>query len=53
MWAIRARHELAGYLRDLARFNVAIDGKLRACDLVRLAMANLVKAAEIYRKTGI
>lgn len=29
VWAIRARLELAGYLRDLALFNVAIDSKLR------------------------
>ncbi len=36
VWAIRARLELAGYLRDLALFNLAIDSKLRGCDLVRL-----------------
>ena len=29
VWAIRARLELAGYLRDLALFNVAIGSKLR------------------------
>ncbi len=34
MWAIRARLELASYLRDLALFNVAIDSQLRGCDLV-------------------
>ena len=43
VWAIRARLELAGYLRDLALFNVAIDSKLRGCDLVRLAVSDLVK----------
>lgn len=30
VWAIRARLELAGNLRDLALFNLAIDSKLRA-----------------------
>ena len=35
VWAIRARLELAGNLRDLALFNLAIDSKLRGCDLVR------------------
>lgn len=35
VWAIRARLEMAGYLRDLALFNVAIDSKLRGCDLVK------------------
>ena len=35
VWAIRARLEWAGNLRDLALFNLAIDSKLRGCDLVR------------------
>jgi hypothetical protein len=36
VWAIRARLELTGSFRDLALFNVAIDSKLRGCDLVSL-----------------
>jgi len=35
VWAIRAQLELAENLRDLALFNLAIDSKLRGCDLVR------------------
>ena len=31
VWAIRARLELSGNLRDLALFNLAIDSKLRGC----------------------
>lgn len=42
VWAIRARLELSGNLRDLALFNLAIDSKLRGCDLVRLKVADLV-----------
>jgi integrase len=42
VWAIRARLELAGTLRDLALFNLAIDSKLRGCDLVRLNVSDLV-----------
>ena len=42
VWAIRFRLELAGNLRDLALFNLAIDGKLRGCDLVRLRVGDLV-----------
>lgn len=41
--AIRARLELANKLRDLTLFNVAIDGKLSGCDLVKLAVTDLVK----------
>lgn len=42
VWAIRARLELAGNLRDLALFNLAIDSKLRGCDLVHLEVSDLV-----------
>ncbi len=34
IWAIRVRLQLANETRDLALFNLAIDSKLRACDLV-------------------
>jgi len=33
IWAIRVRLQLRSNLRDLALFNLAIDSKLRACDL--------------------
>jgi hypothetical protein len=36
IWAIRIRLQLANHVRDLALFNLAIDSKLRACDLVKL-----------------
>jgi hypothetical protein len=43
VWAIRARLELADNLRDLALFNVAIDSKLRGCDLVTLKVTILLR----------
>src|SRR5229473_1650659 len=36
VWAIRVRLQLRHRARDLALFNLAIDSKLRGCDLVRL-----------------
>lgn len=36
IWAIRIRLQLGGRRRELALFNLALDSKLRACDLVRL-----------------
>jgi len=36
VWAIRARLDLEKRTRDLAMFNLAIDSKLRGCDLVAL-----------------
>ena len=36
VWAIRVRLQIGGLARDLALFNLAVDSKLRACDLVAL-----------------
>ncbi len=44
IWAIRIRLQLGGKLRELALFNLAIDSKLRGCDLVR------VKVADVHAK---
>ncbi len=59
VWAIRVRLQLAGRIRDLALFNLAIDSKLRGCDLVRLKVADVAQMGEarsrasvIQRKTG-
>ena len=36
VWAVRTRLQLTVRLRDLALFNLAIDSKLRGCDVVGL-----------------
>lgn len=36
IWAIRIRLQLACRIRNLALFNLAIDSKLRGCDLIKL-----------------
>jgi integrase len=36
IWAIRIRLQMSAKARDLALFNLAIDSKLRACDLVKI-----------------
>ncbi|MCF8185644.1 MAG: tyrosine-type recombinase/integrase [Sulfuritalea sp.] len=41
IWAIRVRLELSKRIRDLALFNLAIDSKLRACDLVKLKVRDI------------
>lgn len=53
VWAIRARLELANNLRDLVLFNVAIDSKLRGCDLVRLSVVDLVKEDRVRERVSI
>ena len=41
IWAIRIRLQLAAKTRELAMFNLAIDSKLRACDLTRLRVSGI------------
>ena len=53
VWANRVRLELAGCLRDLALFNVAIDSKLRGCDLVKLAVSDLVKDDRVRERVSV
>jgi integrase len=59
IWAIRLRLQLAGQVRDLALFNLAVDSKLRGCDLVRVRVADIAhgdtimsRATVVQRKTG-
>ena len=53
VWAIRARLELANNLCDLALFNVAIDSKLRGCDLVRLSVVDLFKEDRVRERVSV
>ena len=41
IWAIRIRLQIARRCRDLALFNLAIDSKLRACDLMSLRVRDV------------
>ncbi|QNM83242.1 tyrosine-type recombinase/integrase [Sphingomonas sabuli] len=59
VWAIPFWLEQEGRVRDRALFDVAVDSKLRGCDLVRLKIGDLVRgndvrcrALVIQRKTG-
>ena len=47
IWAIRVRLQLAGDIRKLALFNLAIDSKLRACDLIGLRVRDIPHGAQI------
>jgi integrase len=58
IWSIRIRLEIEHRLTDLAMFNLAIDSKLRGCDLVRLKVSDLMhghhavsRATVMQRKT--
>jgi hypothetical protein len=43
IWAIRIRLQLDHRFRELALFNLAIDSKLRGCDLVGLRVRDVSK----------
>ena len=60
IWAIRIRLELFHKIRDLALFNLAIDSKLRGCDLVSLKVNDIAhgktiqsRAIVVQKKTGM
>ena len=59
VWAIRTRLMVDGRTRDLAMFNLAIDSKLRGCDVVALKVDDVApngytmdRAMVRQRKTG-
>jgi hypothetical protein len=42
VWSIRSKLQAQVRQRDLAMFNLAIDSKLRGCDIVRLMVDDIV-----------
>jgi len=47
VWSIRIRLQLAKRTRELALFNLAIDSKLRGCDLVELRVRDISHGDQI------
>ncbi|MGA7327376.1 MAG: tyrosine-type recombinase/integrase [Rhodomicrobium sp.] len=59
VWAIRTRLQMQRKVRDLALFNLAIDSKLRGCDVVSLKVEDIAphgyameRATVRQKKTG-
>ena len=59
VWSIRTKLQMADRKRDLALFNLAIDSKLRGCDIVALKVEDIAphgyaidRATVRQRKTG-
>jgi len=59
VWSIRTKLQLEGRTRDLALFNLAIDSKLRGCDVVAVRVADVApngysldRATVRQKKTG-
>lgn len=53
IWAVRILLQLAQRTRNLALFNLAIDSKLRGCDLVKLQVGDIALGARILPRATI
>jgi integrase len=53
IWEIRFRLESQNRTRDLAMFNLAIDSKLRACDLMRIRVADIAQAGNVQSRARV
>ena len=51
IWAIRVRLQIGHPTRELALFNLAIDSKLRSCDLVRLRVRDVCHGNIVASRT--
>src|ERR1700724_1304732 len=59
VWSIRTKLQMEGRARDLAMFNLAIDSKLRGCDIVVIRVEDVAasgytadRATVRQKKTG-
>ncbi len=53
IWAIRTRLQLTANTRDLAMFNLTIDSKLRACDLIRLRVQDVSVGSQVGMRATV
>jgi len=53
IWAIRTRLQMASNIRELAMFNLAIDSKLRACDLTQLQVQDIRHGSHVASRATV
>ena len=53
IWAIRIRLQISLQVRDLALFNLAIDSKLRSCDLVKIRVKDVTHSTTISKRAMV
>jgi len=53
VWTIRVRLQIERRVRDLALFDIALDSKLRGCDVVALRLADIMAAGALKRRATI
>lgn len=53
IWALRIRLQLNKRIRDLAMFNLALDSKLRGCDLMKIKVSDLMQGGNMLNRAII
>ena len=53
VWEIRIRLQLGKRIRELALFNLAIDSKLRGCDLVKLKVRDVAHGDQVSKRAMV
>jgi integrase len=53
VWAIRARLQMENRVRELALFDLGIDSKLRACDLVKLRVRDVCHGDRVASRATV
>ncbi len=53
IWSIRTLLKIKGRTRDLALFNLAIDSKLRACDIVKLRTSDVMRSGAVMSRASV
>jgi integrase len=53
VWTIRVRLQIERRVRDLALFDIALDSKLRGCDVVALRVADIIAAGALRRRATV
>jgi len=53
VWTVRTRLQMVGNTREIALFNLAIDSKLRGCDLVRLMVPDLAHGSQVLARATV
>jgi integrase len=53
IWALRARLQSQGRIRELALFNLGIDSKLRGCDLVGLKVRDVCHGDQVATRATV
>ena len=53
IWAIRFHLDREGRVRDKTLFDLAIDSKLRGCDLVKIKIGDVVAGADIRSRATV